>query len=54
LISHDFKLIHHYVQRVLLLEDGRIKQAGNVQQDGGTQTVANEQEYGLGGYVNEV
>lgn len=31
LISHDYKLIHHYAHRVIVLRDGRIQQIGKIQ-----------------------
>lgn len=31
LISHDYKLVHHYAQRVILLRDGRIERIGKIQ-----------------------
>jgi energy-coupling factor transport system ATP-binding protein len=31
LISHDYKLVHHYARRVILLRDGRIEQIGRLQ-----------------------
>ncbi len=30
LISHDYKLVHHYAQRIILLRDGRVVQTGKV------------------------
>jgi energy-coupling factor transport system ATP-binding protein len=30
LISHDYKLVHHYARRVILLRDGRIEQIGKI------------------------
>jgi energy-coupling factor transport system ATP-binding protein len=30
LISHDYKLVHHYAHRVILLKDGRIEQIGKI------------------------
>lgn len=30
LISHDYKLIHHYVRRIILIQDGRIERTGKV------------------------
>jgi energy-coupling factor transport system ATP-binding protein len=30
LISHDYKLVHHYASRMLLMEDGRIKMSGKI------------------------
>ena len=31
LISHDYKLVHHYAHRVILLREGRIEQIGSIQ-----------------------
>lgn len=31
LISHDYKLVHHYARRIILLRDGRIEQIGKIQ-----------------------
>ena len=31
LISHDYKLVHHYAERVILLRDGRIDRIGKIQ-----------------------
>jgi energy-coupling factor transport system ATP-binding protein len=31
LISHDYKLVHHYAERVILLRDGRIDRLGKIQ-----------------------
>lgn len=31
LISHDYKLVHHYAQRVILIRDGRIERTGRIQ-----------------------
>jgi energy-coupling factor transport system ATP-binding protein len=31
LISHDYKLVHHYAQRVILLREGRIERIGKIQ-----------------------
>jgi len=31
LISHDYKLVHHYAQRVILLHEGRIERVGRIQ-----------------------
>lgn len=31
LISHDYKLVHHYAQRLILLQDGCIKRIGKIQ-----------------------
>jgi len=31
LISHDYKLVHHYAQRVVLLREGRIERIGRIQ-----------------------
>ena len=28
LISHDYKLVHHYARRIVLMKDGRIQQIG--------------------------
>jgi energy-coupling factor transport system ATP-binding protein len=36
LISHDYKLVHHYAQRVILLRDGSIEQIGRIQSLAGT------------------
>lgn len=33
LISHDYKLVHHYARRLVLLRDGRIKQMGEIHRD---------------------
>ena len=30
LISHDYKLVHHYAQRIILMKDGRIERIGVV------------------------
>ncbi|MFN2237351.1 MAG: ABC transporter ATP-binding protein [Anaerolineales bacterium] len=30
LISHDYKLVHHYARRIFLLEDGQIKTNGHI------------------------
>jgi len=30
LISHDYKLVHHYAQRVVMLKDGRIQREGRI------------------------
>jgi energy-coupling factor transport system ATP-binding protein len=32
LISHDYKLVHHYAHRIILLQDGRIERTGILQQ----------------------
>ena len=32
LISHDYKLVHHYARRILLMEDGRICISGKSSQ----------------------
>jgi energy-coupling factor transporter ATP-binding protein EcfA2 len=37
LISHDYKLVHHYAQRVILLREGRIEQIGTIQGSPATQ-----------------
>lgn len=31
LISHDYKLVHHYARRVILLHEGRIQRIGKIQ-----------------------
>ncbi len=31
LISHDYKLVHHYAQRIVLLNQGRIEKIGKIQ-----------------------
>jgi energy-coupling factor transporter ATP-binding protein EcfA2 len=31
LISHDYKLVHHYAQRVILINEGRIERIGKIQ-----------------------
>jgi len=31
LISHDYKLVHHYAQRVILIREGRIERTGRIQ-----------------------
>jgi energy-coupling factor transporter ATP-binding protein EcfA2 len=31
LISHDYKLVHHYAQRVILLRNGRVERIGKMQ-----------------------
>lgn len=39
LISHDYKLVHHYAHRIVLLREGRIEQVGTVHspiREGGT------------------
>jgi len=33
LITHDYKLVHHYARRIVLLEDGRIKVSGYLHND---------------------
>jgi len=33
LITHDYKLVHHYAQRIVLLENGRIKMNGYLQNE---------------------
>ncbi len=30
LISHDYKLVHHYARRIILMKDGRIQQIGRL------------------------
>jgi energy-coupling factor transporter ATP-binding protein EcfA2 len=31
LISHDYKLVHHYAQRVILIDKGRVERVGKIQ-----------------------
>jgi len=35
LITHDYKLVHRYAKRIILLEDGRVKLFGNIRKDQG-------------------
>ncbi|MBI9045058.1 MAG: ATP-binding cassette domain-containing protein [Anaerolineaceae bacterium] len=42
LISHDYKLVHHYANRIYLLEDGKIKLKGKVNPKNITQGEKNE------------
>lgn len=43
LISHDYKLVHHYAQRVILIHKGRIEQVGNIQSSSVTQMEAKDE-----------
>jgi energy-coupling factor transporter ATP-binding protein EcfA2 len=33
LITHDYKLVHHYAQRVVLLSNGRIERVGKIEKE---------------------
>lgn len=43
LISHDYKLVHHYAQRVILLQDGQIEQIGKIQHSSQMRTEAKDE-----------
>lgn len=45
LISHDYKLVHHYAQRVILLHKGRIEQVGKIQFSTDTQMEAKNETF---------
>ena len=40
LISHDYKLVHHYARRAILMEKGRVKAMGHLAQHGNHRRVA--------------
>ena len=43
LISHDYKLVHRYAQRVILLRNGKIERIGKIQLSSETQTEASHE-----------
>lgn len=45
LISHDYKLVHHYAQRVILLRDGRIERIGKIHASTELQTEAKDETF---------
>jgi len=45
LISHDYKLVHHYAQRVILLRDGRIDRIGKIQNSPASQVEVNDESF---------
>lgn len=45
LITHDYKLVHHYARRIILLENGRVKLLGNIDKDQRVKGDINEIQY---------
>lgn len=43
LISHDYKLVHHYAERIILLRDGRVERVGKIQALPTTHTEAKDE-----------
>lgn len=43
LISHDYKLVHHYARRVILLRNGRIERIGTIEPSPGTHAEVNDE-----------